>query len=124
MFAYASTLPRGTVSSAVSTNVCRFELARDRCNHRPNESNRRARRLLDTALARVGEEVGEGVAVGDAGPIVLGVGLESRVEGEGRGKRFEDGFVLEFYGQLEVDDGLPVDRVGEVRCAALSGGRR
>ena len=38
-------------ASAVSTNVCRFELARDRCNHRPNESNRRARRLLDTALA-------------------------------------------------------------------------
>ena len=37
-------------ASAVSTNVCRFELARDRCNHRPNESNRRARRLLDTAL--------------------------------------------------------------------------
>ena len=36
-----------------------------------------------TRLARVGEEVGEGVAVGDAGPVVLGVGLECRVEGEG-----------------------------------------
>ena len=55
-----------------------------------------------------------GRPVGDAGPVVLGVGLESRVEGEGRGKRFEDGFVLELHGQLEVDDGLPVDRVGEV----------
>ena len=67
-----------------------------------------------TLSARVGEEVGEGVAVGDAGPVVLGVGLESRVEGEGRGEGFEDGFVLEFHGQLEVDDRLPVDRVGEV----------
>ena len=38
-----------------------------------------------TLSARVGEEVGEGVAVGDAGSVVLGVGLESRVEGEGRG---------------------------------------
>ena len=29
------------------------------------------------------------MAVGDAGPIVLGVGLESGVEGEGRGQRFD-----------------------------------
>ena len=44
---------------------------------------------LRSLLARVGEEVGEGLAVGDTGPVVLGVGLESGVEGEGRGKRFE-----------------------------------
>ena len=54
------------------------------------------------------------MAVGDAGAVVLGVGLESRVEGEGCGEGFEDGFVLELHGHLEVDDGLPVDRVGEV----------
>ena len=37
-------------SGALSTNVRGFEPARERCHHRPNESNQRSRRLLDRAL--------------------------------------------------------------------------
>ena len=40
----------GGLASAVSTNVRRVEPARDRCHHRPNESNQRARGLLDRTL--------------------------------------------------------------------------
>ena len=38
------------MASAVSTNVRGFEPARERCHSRPNEGDRRAQRLLDTAL--------------------------------------------------------------------------